>query len=138
MSDTPTTEELKKLLTDADDALDRETYDQKRKDDFDAPRDAEYTVTVGTIHKVEAALRVGDGLATELIACRERVAEVGAKLATAREDALEEAAKVADEFGDLFDLPDPDDGPFTQQDKTVAQCKAKIATAIRSLKDSTP
>lgn len=51
-----------------------------------------------------------------------------------RNNIIEECAKVAETFGGMFDIPSPEDGPFTQQDKTVAQCMANIASAIRALK----
>lgn len=56
-----------------------------------------------------------------------------AAMSRAVQEAYEEAAKVADEFGGMFDLPDPDKGPFSQQDDTVAQCQKLIAQAIRAL-----
>ncbi len=52
--------DLRKLLDAADDALDKETYDQKRKDNFDAPDDAEYYVSVGTIRKINDVFQALD------------------------------------------------------------------------------
>ena len=39
------------LMDDADDALDKDTYDQKRRDDFDTPDDAEWWIRAGTARK---------------------------------------------------------------------------------------
>lgn len=52
--DTPSFRTLVTLMDAADGALDRETYDQFRASDFDAPADAEFTITVGTIRKINA------------------------------------------------------------------------------------
>lgn len=45
---------LFKLMDAADDALDKDTYEQKRRDDFDAPDDAEWSVQAGTCRKITA------------------------------------------------------------------------------------
>ena len=45
-------EKLRALLDDADAALDKETYDQIKSYDFDAPDDAEVTISVGTERKI--------------------------------------------------------------------------------------
>lgn len=55
-------------------------------------------------------------------------------LTQVRNETLEEAAKASESFCGLFDLPEPGDGPFTQQDKTIAQCQSGIANAVRALK----
>ena len=42
---------LAELMDEADDALDKDTYEQKRKDDFDIPDDAEWWIRAGTERK---------------------------------------------------------------------------------------
>lgn len=59
---------------------------------------------------------------------------LAALLTQVRNETLEEAAKASESFCGLFDLPEPGDGPFTQQDKTIAQCQSGIANAVRALK----
>ena len=39
------------LMDEADDALDKDTYEQKRKDEFDTPDDAEWWIRAGTERK---------------------------------------------------------------------------------------
>ncbi len=56
----PSLADLRALLDVADDALDKETYEQTRKDNFDPPLDAEYQVTVGTIQKINAVFQALD------------------------------------------------------------------------------
>ena len=53
--------DIRALIDAADGALDEETYEQKRKDNFDPPDDAEYTVTVGTIRKINDVFQGLDG-----------------------------------------------------------------------------
>jgi len=47
-------EKLFVLMDAADDALDKDTYDQNVRDNFDAPDDAEYVVRSGTTRKCNA------------------------------------------------------------------------------------
>lgn len=47
----PMLEHLFKLVDDADQALDEDTYEQLRKDEFDPPNDADYSVRAGTTIK---------------------------------------------------------------------------------------
>jgi hypothetical protein len=42
---------LATLMDEADDALDKDTYDQKRRDEFDTPDDAEWWISAGTERK---------------------------------------------------------------------------------------
>lgn len=48
--------ELRVLLDRAEEPLDKETYEQKRRTDFDAPDDMEVVITFGTLRKVEALI----------------------------------------------------------------------------------
>lgn len=47
----PMLEHLFKLMDDADDALDKDTYEQLCRDEFDPPDDADYSVCAGTTIK---------------------------------------------------------------------------------------
>jgi hypothetical protein len=49
----PDLNKLFTLMDSADEALDKETYDEKKRDDFDTPDDAEWVVTAGTCRKAE-------------------------------------------------------------------------------------
>ena len=49
-------EDLFSLMDAADSALDRDTYDQSLRDEFDAPDDADYSVCAGTVRKCSAVL----------------------------------------------------------------------------------
>jgi hypothetical protein len=46
--------ELLALMDAADSALDKDTYDQSLRDEFDAPDDADYSVCAGTVRKCSA------------------------------------------------------------------------------------
>jgi len=46
--------ELLALMDAADGALDKDTYDQSLRDEFDAPDDADYSVCAGTVRKCSA------------------------------------------------------------------------------------
>ncbi len=46
--------ELLTLMDAADSALDKDTYDQSLRDEFDAPDDADYSVCAGTVRKCSA------------------------------------------------------------------------------------
>src|SRR5690349_4653634 len=50
------------LMDAADDALDKDTYEQFRKDEFDPPNDAEYSVCAGTVLKCEKVFEAIDKL----------------------------------------------------------------------------
>ena len=41
------------LMDEADGALDKDTYEQKVRDDYDAPDDAEWWVRAGTVRKCQ-------------------------------------------------------------------------------------
>lgn len=45
---------LFELMDSADEALDHDTYPQKKDGRFDAPDDAEWTVQAGTVRKIDA------------------------------------------------------------------------------------
>lgn len=40
------------LMDEADEALDKHTYDQARRDEYDAPDDAEWWIRAGTARKI--------------------------------------------------------------------------------------
>jgi RecJ-like exonuclease len=47
---------LRTLADAAEEALDHDTYEQKRSHDFDPPDDAELTIRAGTVRKIEALI----------------------------------------------------------------------------------
>lgn len=48
----PGAAEFRVLLDDADEALDKDTFEQIKAHDYDAPDDAEYTISAGTHRKI--------------------------------------------------------------------------------------
>jgi hypothetical protein len=57
------------LMDEADDALDRDTYEQNRKSEFDAPDDAEWWIRAGTARRCDKVFaeidRIRRAIATE-------------------------------------------------------------------------
>ena len=54
--------EIFALMDAADGALDRETYEQFRRDDFDTPDDCEIWVTASTVRKINRLFSALDKL----------------------------------------------------------------------------
>jgi hypothetical protein len=81
---------------------------------------------------VPDACLIGNVTATQIVqASRALLSRLDAP---GRDAVVEECAVAVDNFGDFFDLPSPDDGPFTQMDKIINQCKVLIAAKLRALK----
>lgn len=48
--------------------------------------------------------------------------------------ALDEAAKVVENFNYMLDIGSPEEGPFTKQDRVCKETREQAAAAIRALK----
>lgn len=64
-------EKLRLMLDEVEDVLDKQTYDEKRKAQFDLPDDYEYSVTISANHE-RAIGKVLTGLQNEIAALRTR------------------------------------------------------------------
>ena len=80
---------------------------------------------------------LGAQTATRIEALTAEVEQIAKYRQAAYAAGLERAAVIAEESMVLLSLGEPEDGPFTRQDKAVDEARACIATAIRAEKDKT-